>query len=205
MATREEQERLGREVANQFTQNPKLEFIGFAGLGRHGGALILNHKGDEKMPAGKMVIKYSLGGLSTDDQSDSDQHMRNEYRFLKMLRGAEHIVRLIDFPDCTLNLPGISNGEATLQRSIRAMSGMRAKEEVPPAETAPAGGGLDVRKCPTFALEYLPNGTLNRFHTRVRHGGEWIPNRLLWRIWLCCKFVHPLTFNNCKAMIRYGV
>ncbi|KAI3325931.1 hypothetical protein HD806DRAFT_488679 [Xylariaceae sp. AK1471] len=190
MATEEEQRRLGHEVANYFTQNPRLEFVGFAGLGRHGGALLLEEKGESKTDQGrKLVVKYSLGGLSNDKQRDSDDDLRNEYRWLKMLRGAEHIVKLVDLADCSLQLPGISDGEETYEESVRRTSSRDQKQTAQGATTADGKAITQepptVRKCPTFALEYLPGGTLFKFYQRIGDEGEWVPNRLLWRIWLC--------------------
>lgn len=55
-----EQHQLGLAVAGYFTPNPKYTFEGFAGLGHHGGALILSEKGSNGMEDRKVVIKYSL-------------------------------------------------------------------------------------------------------------------------------------------------
>lgn len=41
---------------------------------------------------------------------------------------------------------------------------------------------------PTLITEYLRNGTLARFILRLEDTPEKIPNRLLWRIFLCCEF-----------------
>ncbi|KAI0414741.1 hypothetical protein F5X98DRAFT_377482 [Xylaria grammica] len=164
--------RLGAEVASQFTQNPRFKFLGNAGLGRHGGALILAEASSEGREARKIVVKYSYGSLSPDEQSNADNDLRNEYMWLKRLRGAEHIGQLIDLAECSLLLPGTSNGESTYEESVRA-----------------AGGGSQqapVRRCPTFALEYLSYGTLYQFEQRL-YDFRWhgLPSRLLWRIWLC--------------------
>lgn len=98
------------------------------------------------------MVKYSYGNMALDKQSDADNDLRNEYQFLKRLRGAEHIAQLIDFPDCSLNLPGISDGEATYEESVQ-----KQKDE---AAAAAADGSQPttvspVRRCPTFALEYI--------------------------------------------------
>ncbi|RYC65594.1 hypothetical protein CHU98_g647 [Xylaria longipes] len=179
---RDELRRLGEEVAGYFTCNPKFKFVGHAGLGRHGGALILSEEASAEQNARKIVVKYSYGCLAPDKQSDADEDLRNEYQWLKRLRGAEHIAQLIDMADCSLQLPGISNGENTYEESVQ-----KQKDEV-----AAAGDGSQsipaapVRRCPTFALEYLTYGTVYNLKRRLFKSGQiYIPSRLLWRIWLC--------------------
>ncbi|KAI2643229.1 hypothetical protein GGS21DRAFT_485736 [Xylaria nigripes] len=123
---------LGRLVAQGFISQPRFTFVGFAGLGRHGGTLmLLEQKSPEE--SRKVVIKYSYGELSLDKESDADEHLRNEYEILLRLRGAEHIVRLIHLADHKLNIPGISNGESSQGSKSSKYS----------------------RTFPTFALEYL--------------------------------------------------
>ncbi|KAI8948449.1 hypothetical protein F4801DRAFT_591854 [Xylaria longipes] len=189
MATQEEQRQLGRDAAEYFTRRPGVEFVGFAGLGRHGGALLLEEKDDNKRLIRKLVIKYSLGALTSDPHSNADDDLRNEYRWLEMLRGAEHIVQLVPFADCSLNLPGISNGEDTIEESLAKMS-VKEEAQKNEGETSDTGATLTkepltVRKCPTFALEYLPNGTFIQFINRLVPHSQLVPNRVMWRIWLC--------------------
>ncbi|KAI0455945.1 hypothetical protein F5B21DRAFT_502969 [Xylaria acuta] len=189
MATKEQQLQLGCEVAEFFTRRPGIEFVDFAGLGRHGGALLLEEKDDQGKLSRKLVIKYSLGALTSDRHSNADDDLRNEYRWLEMLRGAEHIVRLVPFADCSLNLPGISNGEDTIEDSLAKMS-VTAEAQNNEGETSARGAKLTkepltVRKCPTFALEYLPNGTILQLVNRLVRHSRLIPNRMMWRIWLC--------------------
>ncbi|KAI0554499.1 hypothetical protein F4679DRAFT_526282 [Xylaria curta] len=183
MATKEQQLELGCQVSEYFTHRPGVEFVGFAGLGRHGGAILLEEKDPDGQLFRKLVIKYSLGALTSDQHSNADDDLRNEYRWLEMLRGAEHIARLVPFADCSLNLPGISNGEDTFEDSVAKMSATQeARENEGETKEPPT-----VRRCPTFALEHIPNGTLWKFITRItRHEpAQLIPNRMMWRIWLC--------------------
>ncbi|KAI1122156.1 hypothetical protein F5Y10DRAFT_271341 [Nemania abortiva] len=183
-----DQRRLGREVADYFLNDLNVSFVGFAGVGRHGGALILEQKGGDRPPR-KLVVKYSLGALSTDKDSDSDEHLRNEYRWLQMLQGAEHIVQLVPFADCSMNLPGISNGESTFEKS-KENEAIREEAQAKQGETSANGDKITKepsrgRRCPTFALEYLPNGTLYQLAIKIYEAGVRIPNRLLWMMWLC--------------------
>ncbi|KAJ2976556.1 hypothetical protein NUW58_g8054 [Xylaria curta] len=171
-----------KTVAGYFTSNQRFTFVGHAGLGRHGGTLILSEAASSEQDARKIIIKYSYGQLALDKQSDADEQLRNEYQWLKRLRGAEHIVQLIDMADCSLHLPGISDGEATYEESLQKQMGKMAATGYGSQTSAIA----PVRRCPTFALEYLEYGTLHglkkRLYTNVQ---PWIPDRVLWSIWLC--------------------
>lgn len=153
-------------------------------------AVLLEEKGDGRLFR-KLVIKYSLGALASDVESNADDDLRNEYRWLEMLRGAEHIVQLVPFADCSLNLPGISNGEDTFEDSLEKMAAIDETQENE-GETSARGAKLtkqplSVRKCPTFALEYLPYGTFLQFSKRLVPYAQLVPNRVMWRIWLCSK------------------
>ncbi|KAI1130343.1 hypothetical protein F5Y10DRAFT_122297 [Nemania abortiva] len=109
---------LGLDVAERFIQNERLTFQGFAGLGRHGGALILLEKESPDHPGRKMVVKYSYGALAIDKHSNADDDLRNEYNCLKRLRGCEHIVQLIPLADCSINIPGVSNGGGQVPQGL---------------------------------------------------------------------------------------
>ncbi|KAI8633890.1 hypothetical protein F5Y19DRAFT_471148 [Xylariaceae sp. FL1651] len=177
-----------------FTFNPKLRFLGFAGLGRHGGALLLEEKDELGVALRKLVVKYSLGELSNDIYRNSDDDLRNEHGWLSMLRGSEHIVKLVDLADTSIALPGVSNGEddevdtfaGSFMGLLMGAAGVSPPPVAAPAPPpAPTGPQRPRRKCPTFALEYLEGGTLRNFQERAANAGTWIPNRLLWKIWLC--------------------
>ncbi|KAI0485444.1 hypothetical protein F4859DRAFT_511643 [Xylaria cf. heliscus] len=181
---------MGLQVAAYFTQNPKYHFLDFAGLGRHGGALVLAELSDREPPGVErmLVIKYSYGALVVDNDAnaDGDADLRNEYYWLRRLRGAEHIVQLVEMEDCDINLPGISDGQSSYDDSVR---NLRDTEAAAAAAAGGDGGGAPLplpRRCPTFALEYLIWGTLRTFHKRIVDGGvTWLPSRLLWQLWLC--------------------
>ncbi|KAI0470675.1 hypothetical protein GGR56DRAFT_683716 [Xylariaceae sp. FL0804] len=132
---------LGREVANHFTHvNRDLVFQDFAGIGRHGGALIFREN-ERHITGGplrsllrrqqqqqrrhnirRLVVKYSLGALSPDEQSamDADAQLRNEHRWLQLLRGAEHVVQLVDLPGTALHWPAPAGAAASRSASPAA-------------------------------------------------------------------------------------
>ncbi|KAI0105816.1 hypothetical protein F4814DRAFT_455491 [Daldinia grandis] len=88
---------LADRISTYFTPNENLLYRGVAGIGRHGGAIIFLDK--RRHPSRKIVVKYSLS-----DGADAD--LRNEARFLEMLRGAEHIGQTIPLAEATLNVSG---------------------------------------------------------------------------------------------------
>ncbi|KAI0377296.1 hypothetical protein F5Y04DRAFT_285081 [Hypomontagnella monticulosa] len=90
---------LADRVAAYFAANEKIEYIGVAGIGRHGGALLFQEHDEAKHPTRKIIIKYSLNA-----QADAD--LRNEAHWLEMLRGSEHIGKLIDLNDPNLDITG---------------------------------------------------------------------------------------------------
>ncbi|KAI8949536.1 hypothetical protein F4801DRAFT_400546 [Xylaria longipes] len=186
----EEHRIMGLEVAQYFTQNPKYKFVDFAGLGRHGGALILSEMSETDLgvEVRKMVVKYSYGALVVDDASDADADadLRNEYYWLTKLRGAEHIVQLVPMADCSVMIPGISDGEDTYAQSVQNQKENEQAAVAPAPDVEEQPKAPRPRRCPTFALEYLPWGTLHTFNRKLaRDGVAWLPSRLLWRIWLC--------------------
>ncbi|TGJ86460.1 hypothetical protein E0Z10_g2289 [Xylaria hypoxylon] len=123
-----------------------------------------------------MMVKYSHGQFSTDPYSDADADVRREYSWLQELRGTEHIVQLAHLENSSPWAPGISRGDDTYEAAVdRAML----------EEQARGGWVPKPRRCPTFAVEYLPNGSLGDFVERIRQARQFVPNRLQWRIWLC--------------------
>ncbi|KAI4867445.1 hypothetical protein F4820DRAFT_467885 [Hypoxylon rubiginosum] len=85
------------QIARNFTVNPKLKYLGLAGVGRHGGALLFGDMDDDGKVLRKIVVKYSLNQAADDD-------LRNEANFLNMLSGAEHIAQIIPLAETDLNI-----------------------------------------------------------------------------------------------------
>ncbi|KAI1383726.1 uncharacterized protein F4822DRAFT_433666 [Hypoxylon trugodes] len=86
-------------VGVYFTKNPKLQYIGVAGIGRHGGALLFREWDDGDVPVRRIVVKYSL-------HAKVDANLRNETQWLERLRGAEHIGQIIPLADAQLDVTG---------------------------------------------------------------------------------------------------
>ncbi|KAI0842773.1 hypothetical protein F5Y06DRAFT_73330 [Hypoxylon sp. FL0890] len=75
-----------------------------------------------------------------------------------------------------------------LQNEARCLELLRGAEHI--VQIIPlAGANLDISgtgRRPTLALEFLSHGTAGSFLHRLNAYGVRIPNRLLWRILLCC-------------------
>ncbi len=97
-----ENARLADEVGRYFSSNARLRYVAPAGIGRHGGVLLLRETDDVGRLVRRLVVKYSLN-------EKEDDALRNEYHWLRRLRGAEHIGQLVDLDDTSLELRTLSN------------------------------------------------------------------------------------------------
>ncbi|KAI0599730.1 hypothetical protein F4775DRAFT_599935 [Biscogniauxia sp. FL1348] len=147
-------------MAKHFDERPRLSFIKHLGIGRHGGTMLFERLNSAGQVMRKIVIKYSLGNLSPDVQSNADDDLRNEFKCLAALKGAEHIGQLVYCADTSLEIPGVSDGD----------------------RSQPAPGD---RRVPTIALEYIPNGTAFDMTERMIENNDGMPSRFLWRVFLC--------------------
>ncbi|KAI2472901.1 hypothetical protein F4781DRAFT_293271 [Annulohypoxylon bovei var. microspora] len=109
----------------------------------------------------RIAIKRSLDPRREDD-------LRNEITWLKTLRGAEHIVRLLasrDDPDPMASFrraPRLSMYRPLgLQDSLEGLTG------------------------PIAVLEYLENADIARLYERLVKYDQLLPNRILWSFFLC--------------------
>ncbi|KAI1762976.1 hypothetical protein GGR53DRAFT_467827 [Hypoxylon sp. FL1150] len=91
---------LADQISTYFTKpNEKLQYLGLAGVGRHGGALLFNERDDDGKPVRKIIVKYSL-----TEEADAD--LKNEAQWLNHLKGAEHIVQVLTLPGASVNVTG---------------------------------------------------------------------------------------------------
>ncbi|KAI1774947.1 hypothetical protein F4818DRAFT_451897 [Hypoxylon cercidicola] len=137
-------------IARYFLPNQRLKYLGLEGAGRHGGILLFSEQDDSGRPFRKIVIKYPLSAQMDDD-------LRNEAKWLNVLKGAEHIGRVIPLAEAEINLTG------TGKRPTVAL------------EYIPNGTLRQFRdNFADYFEEYADEG----FPMRV-------PSRLLWRVFLC--------------------
>ncbi|KAI0838059.1 kinase-like domain-containing protein [Hypoxylon sp. FL0890] len=139
----------------------KYTFEGLLGRGAFG----LTFRVVEKLSADKfrrLAIKRSLRPRQEDD-------LRNEIEWLKTLRGAEHIVRILASRDDRESTAGPRRGRRTrlrhsplnLQDSLTGLYG------------------------PIVVLEYLENADITRLYNRLVQHDQLLPNRILWSFFLC--------------------
>ncbi|KAI1142626.1 hypothetical protein F5Y05DRAFT_408071 [Hypoxylon sp. FL0543] len=93
-----ESARLADEVSKYFVSR-RLKYLDVAGIGGHGGALVLREDDENGRPIRKIVVKYSVS-------EEADQDLRTEAQCLELLRGAEHIVQMIPLAQTDLNISG---------------------------------------------------------------------------------------------------
>ncbi|KAI0157726.1 hypothetical protein GGR57DRAFT_500676 [Xylariaceae sp. FL1272] len=143
------------EVRDYFNSFPKFKVDKLAGLGRHGGALLLSENDDEGNRLRRIVVKFSLGQYASDEKSNADEDLRNEVTWLMMLRGAEHVSNA-----CLEKKP--SDLSAQLQ-NLSIQAGKETQEEKKPGES----NKEKERRTPvTFALEFLEGGTMRDFREK---------------------------------------
>ncbi|RYP60317.1 hypothetical protein DL770_010015 [Monosporascus sp. CRB-9-2] len=144
----QENARLADEVASYFRGNPRLRYIEPAGIGRHGGVLLLRENDDRGRMKRRLVIKYSLN-------PKEDDALRNEHRWLKRLRGAEHIGQLVELADASLELVSLKNTPPS-QDDGQTTPGQADAREAAPAAGNQSADDKDNGRRPTLALEIFP-------------------------------------------------
>ncbi|KAI1266514.1 hypothetical protein F5Y18DRAFT_425758 [Xylariaceae sp. FL1019] len=182
---KEEARVIAQQVGAYFTKvAPRLVFQRDVGLGRHGGALLIQENDAEGKRVRRLVIKYSIGHTSPDKLRNADDDLRNEAKWLKMLKGAEHIVQFIDLPETSLESVATNIAKLDLKKkeqtdpsgNTESSTEEKGNEDLEPTPTG---------KVPTFALEFLEGGTLRKFINSCLDKATDVPVRLQWRIWLC--------------------
>ncbi|RYP41178.1 hypothetical protein DL767_001182 [Monosporascus sp. MG133] len=175
----QENARLADEVASYFRSNPRLRYVEPAGIGRHGGVLLLRENDDGGRMKRRLVIKYSLN-------PKEDDALRNEHRWLKRLRGAEHIGQLVELADASLELVSLKNAPRS-QGDGQTAPGQADAGEAGPAAGNQSADDKDNGRRPTLALEYVEHGTVFQWMRKLYGMGypAGIPNRILWSLLLC--------------------
>jgi hypothetical protein len=109
----------------------------------------------------RIVVKVPNAPLASGTEND-------ERDVLLTLRGAAHVVRHIDIP----NNPDDSQ-----------VSDDSDETEV----TQKSGGSSELPADGWIYMEWLENGTLGDFLSRINTNKKPLPNRLIWRLYMCCK------------------
>lgn len=230
---RREKERIGklREIVkNYFDSRYYLKFNRFVGDGSHGGTGLFT--ADMPPPPGlsqtaasqvKFIVKFSLG--INAELEDSDEHLRNEARWLRYLDGSEHFIASRNIDHLAIKKSQeISKANGAGPRVIRGDDKVNNSDGgAPPAHgalealvsalalnTSAAGGSSssssdndythEHRPIPFIILEYLPCGDLEQLREQMRqrwiYEGQQVPSRLLWGLALCRTSSPTCTFSG---------
>ncbi|KAI1141667.1 kinase-like protein [Hypoxylon sp. FL0543] len=155
MSRRSQAERDAGILKQYFGTDPKFEFVNLVAHGQYGSAFRVKYK-DPNHKLNQFLVKKAF------DLEGADDALETERRYLQRLRGAAHIVQMLDIPDNPLD-----------KRST---------------DPDPSKSG---KKLPNIIgdwiiLEWLEHGTVGDFIIKARNMGvKRIPNRLLWRFFYC--------------------
>ncbi|OTA94900.1 hypothetical protein M434DRAFT_29440 [Hypoxylon sp. CO27-5] len=131
-----------------FFDDPQFSFRGLVAYGNYGAAFRVTYKDPKRQTVSQFLVKKAF---ATEGAVEA---LSREKIYLKKLRGAMHIVQMIDIPNNPL-----SN---------------RSRTDLPDI-------GDD-----WVIMEWLEHGTIGNFITKARSAGfARLPNRLLWRFFLC--------------------
>ncbi|KAI1376332.1 kinase-like domain-containing protein, partial [Hypoxylon crocopeplum] len=154
-------EEIENELRKHFAvQHRKFTFEGLIGQGKFG----LTFRAVEQLSQNssrRLAIKRS-------SRPERDDDLRNEITWLRTLRGAEHIVRMLAYNDDPAP-------KALYRRARRIFLSRRL-------------GLRDALKGitgPIAVLEYLENADMARLYQRLIRHDQLLPNRVLWAFFLC--------------------
>ncbi|KAI1073833.1 hypothetical protein F5B20DRAFT_574518 [Whalleya microplaca] len=145
----EDTNRVVNELKKHFAYHSIWEYEDFLGDGEYAVAVLVR-KRSRTTNDHRMVLKKAKG-------RDSENQLKNEISWLKRLRGAEHIVRMLAAHD------------GTMSTSAGSVS----------------GSALQGLTNPIMAMQYLENGSFSRLMERLRQKNMHLPNRILWSFFLC--------------------
>ncbi|KAI1371722.1 kinase-like domain-containing protein [Hypoxylon crocopeplum] len=156
-------ELVSKRIQEFFDKTPLWKFEGIIGTGANGIVFQLQHQGET--PGKRLALKicpqdiHLDEGKAYDEDDDTDEldQLVNEAQWLKRLRGCAHIVQSITI----------------------------GNEHDPLAQTH--DGVQPHMMTQWIYMEHIGNGTVNSLVERHREQfpGELLPNRLLWRLFMC--------------------
>ncbi|KAI0530018.1 kinase-like domain-containing protein [Xylaria digitata] len=153
-----------RETREYFDAEPNYKFEDFAANGAYGVTCRVQQRGFGRRPPRRLIVKRAL-----NDTVEGE--LQNEIRVMSELNGSVHIASVI------------ASKDVDTQRSRRRCKLIRRViERVTGKPSRNFLGGL---AGPTLVLEYLGNGTLDKIRAEAQIQDVFIPNRILWGIFLC--------------------
>ncbi|KAI1482207.1 kinase-like domain-containing protein [Daldinia eschscholtzii] len=130
------------KLARYFSDDERFDFVGFIANGSYGSASRVRYQDPITGVCKDVIVKRAF-------QSESaEEAMRLEREYLRRLRGALHIVQILEVEDFPLNRDPRIPGE-------------------------------------WITMEWLSCGTLGNFIIKAKRKVDRLPNRLLWRFFLC--------------------
>ncbi|KAI1128376.1 hypothetical protein F5Y10DRAFT_265145 [Nemania abortiva] len=178
-----------RETKTIFNTVPSFSFDKLLGFGAGGVVCRVIERGPRKTKSGvtksprRLVVKRAIS-------AKAEAELLTEIEFLKQLRGAEHISRMIASHDGSVPQPS-----GLLNQSLKAvgmgigwvLGGARSVQQKPPQ--TPQHDNYDSIfkgiKGPLLIVEYLENGELRALLGKLMVTGIMLPNRVLWAFCLC--------------------
>ncbi|KAI1753564.1 kinase-like protein [Xylaria castorea] len=168
------------EIKTRFESSNYWEYEKFLGNGAFGVTILLREMGRLVVRRKRIAIKLARRNTT------GTQQLINEIKFLKRLRGAKHIIKMVASCD---DLRSFSTVEAR-RREEESPGALRRVVDVfgklvrlpPSAAFSPLEGVLEG---PAVALEYLDKGDLVTLKIDIDNDQVHVPNRVLWSLFLC--------------------
>ncbi|KAK8085133.1 hypothetical protein PG997_006404 [Apiospora hydei] len=164
-------------------RQPRFAYEGVAGRGVFG----TTYRVRETLPgtgatgAGKPLTRRLAVKRAAEREEEA---LRNEIRWLKKLKGSEHIVRLVASKDDDEEEEEKEEEQGPIARLAQELSSLlvsndnnRGNDKV--KDSLAGLEGL------VLVIEYLANGDLAQMHSRTIKYDLVVPNRVLWSILLC--------------------
>ncbi|KAI1437508.1 kinase-like protein [Xylaria sp. CBS 124048] len=153
------------------------EFEKCLGNGTYGMAVLMREKRKYVRRSRRMAVKVAL-------HRDADLDLQCEVAWLKLLRGAKHIIKLLASRE---DVGSITQDTERTQRFMdllkRAGDQHGSKlQRLPPNSVFMGLVGIHG---PAMAMEHAEHGTLLDFKDKVERFNMRIPNRVLWSFFLC--------------------
>ncbi|KAI1502180.1 hypothetical protein F5X99DRAFT_408360 [Biscogniauxia marginata] len=152
----DESQRVVDELKRHFATIPIWEYEKYLGDGEYAVTILVKEK-DPSGPGQRVAIKRGKG-------INGEIQLRNEIKWLRRLRGAEHCVQMLaghDDPTPPSSANPIGNSQVPMKTALEGLTR------------------------PVLGMEYLENGTLSRLMARLRKKRVHLPNRVLWCFFLC--------------------
>ncbi|KAH9884577.1 kinase-like domain-containing protein [Xylariomycetidae sp. FL2044] len=153
------------EISSSFKDSARFDLVKTLGAGAFGMAFLVRELDLDGRIIRSLVAKRALG-------TQANEQLRREIRWLKVFRGAFHIVQLVYSSDSM-----VPTSVSQIRAFGRKVLGLPPKSGWKEMGRRMAG--------PTAVLEYLPNGTLLGLVMKAKDTHRTLPNRMLWSFFLC--------------------